>query len=385
MRWNFKFLTAFFIFTVICLFTAGCITEDTNNTENTMNTNNADAPVTKEMQDLSWLYVPASLGYNLTGNYSVISFVGYSEDIGFSYEAFDDEIKISDQYDRLFKLTDNCGKSYYAVYDKDKRLISSDSAKNSSDPWQTHCCILSDSEIRMAFAGRINGSLYADGYNLVKECKEPSILSVPNLTGIWDIAKSESGSKNMTVEKMNGPVFYGSFCQTDNNLMNEYDFVASIFDGDENSVSAVCYDEKGDFGRIEVSEGKFVINRICEDGIFSDVYLKRGESKPDLNFAEVTDISGIYQDMYYFGVLDDGIEKNYYDYLNYSWSLRKSGTGNYIIESTGIDTGFLHQYPDNSVFYRHNGHYSNGWIEKDTIYSFFADEDSAEMYVSKRR
>ncbi|MBN2733869.1 MAG: hypothetical protein JXQ82_03305 [Methanomicrobiaceae archaeon] len=364
-----------FIFTILFLviasvLTAGCTTEDTKQVQDN-----------KDLLNMTGMYVPAPVSYNIDGSYSIVSFVGYSKNSGFSYDPFSDEIVISGQNDRLFTLTDSYGTSYYAVYDKAGTMVTSYSAKNSTEPWQIYGQIVSDSEIWMAFAGILDGSLYADSYAIVKDGKEASNVAYPVLTGIWDVTQTESGSKNMTIVKMDGPVFYGSYSVITDNVLTKYDFVGAVYAVDENALYAVSYDEEGDFGKIEVSGEEFVWNWINEDGAFTDVYVKSGTTVSESVYPELADISGDYKDQYYAEISADGFVK---DYSDYAWSLLKTGNGIYINVNNGTDTGFLQQYPDNSVFYTDNGYYYNGWVEDGVIYTFVADEEGADMYVSPR-
>ncbi|MDD4300563.1 MAG: hypothetical protein PHO78_07930, partial [Methanomicrobium sp.] len=71
-----------FIFTIVFLVTAsvlaaGCITEDTKQVQDN-----------KDLLNMTGLYAAESLSYNLNGNYSIVSFVEYSKNNGFSYEPF---------------------------------------------------------------------------------------------------------------------------------------------------------------------------------------------------------------------------------------------------------------------------------------------------------
>jgi len=364
-----------FIFTIVFLVTAsvlaaGCITEDTKQVQDN-----------KDLLNMTGLYAAESLSYNLNGNYSIVSFVEYSKNNGFSYEPFSDKAVISGQNDRLFALTDSFGTSYYAVYNKKGSMLTSYSAKNSTEPWQIYGQIISDSEIRMAFAGILDGSLYADSYAIVKDGKEASSVSYPDLTGTWDVVRTESGSKNMTIVKMDGPVFYGSYSLMADNVLTEYEFVGAAYAVDENALYAVSYDEEGDFGKIAVSGEELVWNWINEDGAFTDVYVISGTTVSESVSPELSDISGDYKDQYYAEISADGFVK---DYSDYAWSLLKTGNGIYINVNNGTDIGFLQQYPDNSVFYTDNGYYYNGWVEDGVIYTFVADEEGADMYVSPR-
>ncbi|MDD4128026.1 MAG: hypothetical protein PHV39_10170 [Methanomicrobium sp.] len=365
-----KLILTIAILVIASVLAAGCTTGDTKQVQDT-----------KDLQNMTGLYVPAPVSYSLNGNYSIVSFVGYFKDSGFSYEPFSDEIVISGQNDRLFSMTDSYGTSYYAVYDRAGTLLTSYSAKNSTEPWQIYGQIVSDSEIRMAFTGILDGSLCADAYTLVKDGREASLVSYPDLTGTWDVSQSKYGSKNMTVVKMDGPVFYGSYSIMTDNVLTKYDFAGAVYAVDQSTVYAICYDEEGDLGKIKVSGEELVWDWINEDGAFSDVHVKSKATVSESVSPELTDISGDYKDQYYAEIYADGFEK---DYSDYTWSLRKTGNGIYINVNNGTDIGFFHQYPDSSVFFTDNGYYYNGWIEDGVIYSFVADEEGADMYVSPR-